>query len=72
MLEILKGFIVTYEDYCLFMTENFSFINPQTEIGFLIYVLTLILLFNIFKFFLTYILEIIKLLKSLLTRRRYF
>lgn len=70
MLELLNNFIITYSEYSTFLQENFIFVNPNSEIAFLSYILVLILLFNIIKFFLQYMLELLKVIKSLFSSRK--
>lgn len=70
MLNILNNFIITYSEYSVFLEKNFTFVNPNSEIAFLSYILVLILLFNIIKFFLQYMLELLKVIKSLFSNRK--
>lgn len=72
MLELLKDFIITYDEYALFMQNNFSFVDTSSSLGFAIYILILILFLNIITYIFRFIIEIIKVARSLAHRKSIF
>lgn len=70
MLKLLNNFIISYTEYSTYLEENFAFVDPNSGIAYLSYILVLILLFNIIKFFLQYMLELLKIIKSLFSSRK--
>ncbi len=72
MLELLNNFIITYDEYVLYMQTNFSFVDTSSSLGFAIYILILILFLNIITYVFKFILEIIKVARSLAHRKSMF
>lgn len=71
MINILNDFLISYDDYIIWLGENFKNVDTTSSIAFIGYILILILLFNILKFFFEAFIQIVKIFKSMGRRNRW-